>query len=580
VAIIAPETLELIRSRLDIAELVGECVQLTRAGRNMKGRCPFHQERTPSFIVSPERQTFHCFGCGEGGDAFSFVMKTENLSFTEAAEKLAARVGVKVEAQKELGPQDRERLRMKEALEFASGYYHEVLLKDPSADAARKYVASRHLNKAAVTEFVLGYAPRQGHLVEAARKKGFEEEILLKAGLAAKRPDGSLRDYFFDRLMFPIRDAKGATIGFGGRTLGDGEPKYLNSPESPVFSKGRVLYGLFEGSAAVRKARRGHLMEGYMDVIASHQHGLKTACAPLGTALTPEHVVLLKRYVDSAVIVFDADAAGQSAAVRGAEVALAAGLGVRVASVPEGKDPDEFLHAKGLAGFQAALEKAVDLVAFKTELLIARAGELTPEVKSRIAKDVLGTITQCPDEILKDEWVRRLASRLGVNEDSLRRAGGKLIPQSRRSAAAPAASAAPAQVRTAAAPVSVELPSIERSLLEVLAQAPQVLDETDEKDFGSKAATELVRTMKQAIPYDKGWGSRLLNLLEGSALRPLANAIIHKDMPEDDYVRIAREKLKSRRVDLQRKKLSAASGDARQMAKIVADMNLQSKPKA
>ncbi len=401
-AMVPPETLELIRSRLDIVELVGECVQLTRAGRNMKGRCPFHQERTPSFIVSPERQTFHCFGCGEGGDAFTFVMKTENLSFVESIEKLAARVGVKVEASQTLGPQDKERLRMKEALEFAAQHYAAVLKKDPAAEAARKYVASRHLNAASVDGFQLGYAPRQGNLTAAALKKGFEEEILLKCGLSARRAEGTLRDYFFDRLMFPIRDVKGAVIGFGGRTLGDGEPKYLNSPESPVFSKGRVLYGLFEGVAAVRKSRKAHMMEGYMDVIAAHQHGLKTACAALGTALTPEHAALIKRYADSAVIVFDADAAGQTAAVRGAEVALASGLAVRVATVPEGKDPDELLHLKGLAALEGALDAAVDLVAFKTELLIKRAGELTPESKSAVAKDVMGTIAQCPDDVLKD----------------------------------------------------------------------------------------------------------------------------------------------------------------------------------
>jgi len=531
---IAPETLELIRSRLDIAELVGECVQLTRAGRNMKGRCPFHQERTPSFIVSPERQTFHCFGCGEGGDAFSFVMKTENLSFTEAAEKLAARVGVKVEASKELGPQDRERLRMKEALEFAAGYYHEVLMKDPSADAARKYVGSRRLNKAAVEQFVLGYAPRQGHLVEAALKKGFEADILIKAGLAAKRPDGSLRDYFFDRLMFPIRDAKGATIGFGGRTLGDGEPKYLNSPESPVFSKGRVLYGLFEGSAAVRKARRAHLMEGYMDVIASHQHGLKTACAPLGTALTPEHVVLLKRFADAAVIVFDADAAGQSAAVRGAEVALAAGLAVRVASVPEGKDPDEFLHARGLPAFETALGQAVDLVAFKTDLLIRRAGELTPEAKSRIGKDVLSTIAQCPDEILKDEWVRRLAGRLGLNEDSLRRAGGKLIPQSgvRRPAAAPASAPDSAPVRSAPA-APAELSREDLQLLGVLFKTPASAVDVPDAALDSAAARSILSNLRACGPYDKGWASRLLGALPPAehavATRLLADELGYED---------------------------------------------------
>jgi DNA primase len=381
------------------------------------------------------------------------------------------------------------------------------LKKDPAAEAARKYVASRHLNAASVEGFQLGYAPRQGNLVPAALKKGFEEEILLKCGLAARRAEGTLRDYFFDRLMFPIRDVKGAVIGFGGRTLGDGEPKYLNSPESPVFSKGRVLYGLFEGVAAVRKARRAHMMEGYMDVIAAHQHGLKTACAALGTALTPEHAALIKRYADSAVIVFDADAAGQTAAVRGAEVALAAGLAVRVATVPEGKDPDELLHLKGLPALEGALDAAVDLVAFKTELLIKRAGELTPESKSAVAKDVMSTIAQCPDDILKDEWVRRLAGRLGVNEDSLRRAGGKAIPQSRRPASAPAPAHRAEPVRAA------EIPAHDLQLLGVLFKTPASAADVPEAALDSGPARLILLNLRGAQPYDKSWGPRLLGTL-------------------------------------------------------------------
>ncbi|MFI5344889.1 MAG: DNA primase [Elusimicrobiota bacterium] len=536
---VPPETLELIRSRLDIVELVGECVQLTRAGRNMKGRCPFHQERTPSFIVSPERQTFHCFGCGEGGDAFTFVMKTENLSFVESIEKLAARVGVKVEPTQALGPQDKERLRMKEALEFAAQHYAEVLKKDASAEAARKYVASRHLNAASVEGFQLGYAPRQGNLTAAALKKGFEEEILLKCGLSARRAEGTLRDYFFDRLMFPIRDVKGAVIGFGGRTLGDGEPKYLNSPESPVFSKGRVLYGLFEGVAAVRKARRAHMMEGYMDVIAAHQHGLKTACAALGTALTPEHAALIKRYADSAVIVFDADAAGQTAAVRGAEVALASGLAVRVATVPEGKDPDELLHLKGLPALEAALEAAVDLVAFKTELLIKRAGELTPESKSAVAKDVMGTIAQCPDDILKDEWVRRLAGRLGVNEDSLRRAGGKAIPQSRRPATAPAPAPRTEPVRAA------EIPAHDLQLLGVIFKTPASAADVPEAALESGAARLILLNLRTAQPYDKSWGPRLLGSLP-PAESAVASRLLTDELGYEDPAGVLRAMLDKR----------------------------------
>jgi DNA primase len=471
-------------------------------------------------------------------------MKTENLTFVESAEKLAERVGVKIEASKTLSQDDRLRLRMKEALEFAAAHYHEVLMKDPSADAARKYVASRHLNKASVDGFELGYAPRSGNLVQAALKKGFEEEVLLKAGLAARRAEGTLRDYFFDRLMFPIRDAKGSVIGFGGRTLGDGEPKYLNSPESPVFSKGRVLYGLFEGSSAIRKARKAHLMEGYMDVIAAHQHGLKTACAALGTALTPEHSILIKRYADAAVITFDADAAGQTAAVRGAEVALAAGLAVRVATVPEGKDPDELLHLKGLPALEGARNDAVDLVAFKTELLIKRAGELTPETKSSVAKDVLSTIAQCPDEVLKDEWIRRLASRLGVNEDSLRRSAGKSVPQLRRpaGAAAPAAQAAPVRREPV---VAAEVPARDLQLLGVVFKTPASAKDVPEEALDSGAARLILLNLRGVEPYDKSWGPRLLSLLP-QAESAVASRLLTDELGYDDPAGVLRALLDKR----------------------------------
>ncbi len=526
-ALIPPETLELIRSRLDIVELVGEYVPLTRAGRNMKARCPFHQERSPSFIVSPERQTFHCFGCGEGGDAFSFVMKSESLSFMEAAEKLALRAGVKIEADRELGPADKERIRIREANEFAALHYHELLKKDAAAESARAYAAKRHLSKASVEGFLLGFAPRNGTLVGAATKKGFTADLLVKSGLAAKRADGSLRDYFFDRFMFPIRDVKGAFVGFGGRTLGDGEPKYLNTAETPAFSKSKVLYGLYEGLAETRKARKAHLMEGYMDVIASHQHGLKTACAPLGTALTPEHALLIKRYADAVAIVFDADNAGQNAAVRGAETALESGLTTRVASVPEGKDPDEFLHAKGLAAFQAALNEAQDLVAFKTELLIKRVGELTPEAKSAIAKDVMSTIVRCPDEILKDEWVRRLASRLGLNEESLRRSGGKLIPQSaRRQTVASAPAPGSTAVKAAVLPVG------DLQLLGVLFKTPASASEVLTSDLESASAREIVAALC-ALPLEGKWGPRLLDALQ-PAERAVASRLLGDELGYDD----------------------------------------------
>ncbi len=581
-ALIPPETLELIRSRLDIVELVGESVPLTRAGRNMKARCPFHQERSPSFIVNYERQTFHCFGCGEGGDAFAFVMKSESLSFMEAAEKLALRAGVKIEADRDMGPADKERIIMREANEFAARHYHELLKKDAGAESARAYAAARRLSKASVEVFFLGFAPRNATLVGAATKKGFTADLLIKAGLAAQRADGSLRDYFFDRFMFPIRDVKGAFVGFGGRTMGDGEPKYLNSPESPVFSKSRVLYGLYEGLPETRKARKAHLMEGYMDVISAHQHGLKNACAPLGTALTAEHAALIKRYAEKIFVVFDADAAGQAAAVRGAEAAVAAGIKVLVGTVPEGKDPDELLNAKGLAALEGALgsgleptprdfdpswryerikggsETSKDLVEFKTELLIKKAGELTPEAKSAIAKEVLITIAQSPDDVVKDEWVRRLAARLAITEDSLRRAGGKAIPQSNRRHAVSGSSEQPQDKPVAAAVFS---PS-DLQLLGVLFKTPASAFELQSGDLESASAREIVASLR-TIALDGKWAPRLLDALQ-PAQRAVASRLLNDELGYDDPAATLREMTAKRRAQRRLKEIEplVLSGNA------------------
>ncbi len=514
----------------------------------MKGRCPFHNEKTPSFIVSPERQTFHCFGCGEGGDAFSFVMKTESLSFTESAEKLAQRVGVKVEADKALGPEEKERLRAREALEFAAAYYHELLKKDPAAEAAREYVGKRKVNAAMLAQFQLGFAPRNGGLVAAAKKKGFDEAILMKAGLAAKRADGSVRDYFFDRVLFPIKDAKGAVVGFGGRTMGDGEPKYLNSSDNPVFAKGRVLYALNDALPAVRKARRALLMEGYMDVIAAHQFGFTTACAPLGTALTPEQAALIKRSADAVVIVFDADNAGLNAAVRGSEVALQAGLTVRLTTVPEGKDPDELLHAKGTAPFAAALEAAKDPSEFKTDLLLSRAVQpLTPEAKSEIARSVQQTIALCADEVLKDEWTRRLAQRLGVSEGSLTRSAAKAAP---RRHAPPVVEQEPSSAPSPARP-RVVLPPADLQLLDLLVKAPACASDARDDDFDSEPARVLAAAVAKAAPYTGAWAPRLLDALEDDGLKAVASRMLSDENlhaePESHFRLVLERRRKERR---------------------------------
>ena len=519
---ISEASLEQIRDKVDIVELVREFIpSLKRDGRGFKACCPFHQEKTPSFKVNPEKQIFHCFGCQASGDAFKFLMLTEGLSFPEAVEKLAQRAGVRLEArEREFGPAEKERQALRGLLEFAKEHYHAQLKTLPEAETARRYLASRGLNAATIERFQLGYAPRGGTLMGAAARKGYKPEQLLKAGLAAQR-DGRTREYFWGRVLFPILDARGETVGFGARVLGEGEPKYLNSPESVVFSKGRVLYGLHDALPKVRKERSCVLLEGYMDVLAAHQFGVSEACAPLGTALTEHHAALLKRHVERVTIVFDPDTAGLKAAVKGAELLLENGISVGVATVPEGLDPDELLQKRGAEAFQACLAAAEDLPAFQTRLLMsAKAGALSPEDKARIASRVLETVLKVQDEVLRSEWVRRLAEDLRVDEGALH-LQLKKIPAARPDGRAPAArpmpaEAAPAPREERPAPLTVE----ERDVLVCVLRAPGLAasDETvAETDFTDERGRRVFLEMRRVLGRTEGherWCDRLLEALE------------------------------------------------------------------
>lgn len=501
---IAEDTLEAVRRRVDIAELVREYVpELKRSGRNHKARCPFHQEKTPSFMVSEDKQIFHCFGCQEGGDAFAFLMKMDGLSFTDAVRKLAERAGVPLPSGSDaLGPKERERLELREALAFAQGFYRDVLTGSPLAEAARRYLEKRGVDGAARERFTLGFAPGDGaSLLEAAARRGYSQDLLVRAGLAsALEGSAGARDFFRGRILFPIRDTRGDTVGFGARAMGDAEPKYLNGRDTALFSKGRILYGLFEGLSDVRKSRRVLLLEGYMDVLAAHQFGFFQACAPLGTALTHEHAEMLrKRYADEAVIVFDPDAAGSAASLRGAELLLEQGLAVRIATVPGGLDPDEFLHQRGRAAFQACLRDAQDIPEFQTASALRRLkSPLAAQDKSRVAHAVLGAIAKAPDEILKREWVRRLAQRLELDEESLCRqmrlnAKGGSPARGPRSAVLPEASAGWSER---------DFPAADRAMLRTLLQRPMLaLDSArvQEDDFSDGRARSLFLGLRESL---------------------------------------------------------------------------------
>ena len=487
---IAEASLEEVRERIDFVELVREHVpSLKKAGRDFKACCPFHEEKTPSFYVVPSKGIFHCFGCGAGGDLFTFVMRIEGLSYVEAVEKLAERAGVRlVRPERALDPQEKERLSLRRVLEFAREHYHSQLLRLPEAEAARRYLSKRGLTKETIEAFKLGYAARVGGVIPAAVRQKFAKEHLVGAGLASER-DGGLREHFWARVLFPIVNQRGEVCGFGGRVLDDGEPKYINSRDGVMLTKGRLLYGFHEALPAIRKERHALLLEGYMDVLAAHQAGFRNACAPLGTALTEEHAALLKRHVDRVTFLFDPDAAGVRAAVRGGELLLERGVGVALATVPDGLDPDELLQRGGPEALKSVLAAAEDLVSFQTRFLLGSEARLAPEQKAVFAARILETIAKCPDEVLKSEWLSRLAQRLRTDEGALRLQLRKL------------AAGVKTSLQPAAAP-NTQVPAEEREILFCLLRSPALAaseELVDETDFTDERARRVFLRLRAAM---------------------------------------------------------------------------------
>lgn len=408
---------EKIKQRLDIAEFVRQYVpHLKKAGKTWKACCPFHKEKTPSFTVNSEKGLYYCFGCQEGGDIFDFLMKMENLPFNEAVHKLADLAGVEYKPQHQLSAAEQQRMTLYKTLDYAKGFFHKNLMS-AGGEQARTYVKSRALTKETVQKFELGLAKNiPSALCQAARTAGYTPQQLKDAGLCVLTAYGA-RDYFRGRLMFPIINQRGETVGFGGRILGEGEPKYLNSPETLLFSKSQVLYGLNFAGPAIRKAGRAVLLEGYMDVIACHQAGFAYTVAPLGTSLTADHARLLKRYTDNIIVLFDPDAAGIKAALRGALILIEQGLFVRVASLSGGLDPDEYIEKYGPAAFEQVLDQGQDLIAFHTGLQLELYPKpLQPQAKTAIVNELVETLLKQPDPIVRQEWAKYVAEQVQVEE--------------------------------------------------------------------------------------------------------------------------------------------------------------------
>ncbi|OGR51946.1 MAG: DNA primase [Elusimicrobia bacterium GWA2_62_23] len=478
--------IEKIKEKLDIVDVIREYVPaLKKAGRNFKANCPFHNEKTPSFNVSPDKQIFHCFGCGEGGDLFSFVMKIEGLTFPEAARKLALKAGVEYgdERTHEMTEADKERLELKKMLAHAAAFYQKALFA-PEGEKARLYLGERRLSKATVERFGLGWAPANGNALMAELKaKGWTKDLALKAGLVTEREGGRTGDTFRGRIMFPIRGQAGDTIAFGGRVLDpEAQPKYLNSPETVLFSKRRTLYGIHEALPQIRMSGRLLLLEGYMDVIGAHQHGVDWAVAPLGTALTAEHASFIGRYAKDTVVMFDDDRAGIQASVRAAEVFMESGLYVRLANLGTGQDPDEFLNDHGRAEFEGKIAAAADTLEFRMNLFFKnRKTPPTSQEKAQAIALLLETVAKQPDEILKSEWVKSLATRFGVEEASVLKQLRKVVVRPEREA-------------RREAPQAVSMPPIERGFIQLMLRDPALIEQAaalSPDDFSDPMARSL-----------------------------------------------------------------------------------------
>jgi DNA primase len=419
---------EEVRRAADIVELIGQFVHLRKAGQNYVGLCPFHSEKDPSFTVSPSRQMFHCFGCKKGGDIFSFWMDYHKVDFPQALKDLADRYQVAL-PEKPLTPFEREKMELKEWLfklnGMAAEYFHGILTKSEKGRPGRTYFEKRSISKEIILEFSLGYAPDEWDgLVKFFQRKEMDLKKAAQAGLLIPKRNGGYYDRFRDRIIFPILNLRQQIVGFGGRVLGDSLPKYVNTPETPIFHKGESLYGLHVAYKSIRDSGRAVVVEGYTDVLSLKRHGFNQAVATLGTALTREHVRRLKGYAKEAVVVFDADSAGKAAAIKSLSSFMNEGLSSRVVVLPEGNDPDSYVNNNGLNSFLALIDVSLPMFEHYLDLKLSQTGD---EVEGQVSalKEILPVLGELNNTSQQSLYVRRLSEKLGVAESAVLEELGK-----------------------------------------------------------------------------------------------------------------------------------------------------------
>ena len=417
--IYSSEVIEEVVSRNDIVDVISGYIKLKKSGSSYVGLCPFHNEKSPSFSVSGTKQMYHCFGCGVGGNVITFVMEYENYTFPEAVKMLADRAGIALPVMDYSGEDRRERDIKTKLLEInkiaATFYYHQ--LKSPAGQSGLDYLKKRQLSDKTINTFGLGYAPQlTGDLYRMLKEKGYDDELLKESGLFTY--EKGIREKFWNRVIFPIMDINNKVIGFGGRVMGDGKPKYLNSPETKLFDKSKNLYGL----NVARSSRKNNLIicEGYMDVISMHQAGFNQAVASLGTALTPGHARLMKRYTDNVLITYDSDEAGVKAALRAIPILKEAGLSTKVINMRPYKDPDEFIKALGTEAFQERIDKAENSFMYEIGIIEKNYNRSDPESETAFEREVANKLVQFSEKLERDNYMKAVCRQFMIPEDGMR----------------------------------------------------------------------------------------------------------------------------------------------------------------
>lgn len=526
-ALISDDIIAQVIGRCDIVETVGGYMALRRAGRNFKGLCPFHHEKTPSFVVNPDKQIFHCFGCGVGGNVISFVMRQDRLEFPEAVRALAEKVGIQI-THADSGPRDDTRPLYK-VNELAAQYFFETLIADksPAAKAAREYLKGRQVSLEIVQKFQIGFAPEGWDgLLEFLKTKDIPINVIEKTGLIiANEKRTGFYDRFRNRVTFPIFDSKSRVLGFGARAMDDNPAKYINSPETSIYRKGEHLYGFQLSKEAIGRLDFAIVVEGYMDFIMPYQAGVHNIVASLGTALTVEQIRLLRRYTHNVVMLFDADPAGQSAIIRSLDILLEEDMNVKVAVLTNGEDPDSYVRKFGAEAFQKQIQNAKSLFDFKLEHLKGQYDSTTIEGRAKIAEEMIRTIGKLVNPMVKIGYLKRLSELLDFPESVLQGQMSKIgAPRTDSKPVAPKVSIEPQ-----GAPRHVEV-KILKFLLETDDFASAVKNEISVLDFQDDHIRLIVAKIFETV--DKGGKvdvGCLINSFEDENIQRLISGLLAQE---------------------------------------------------